>query len=356
MTTESQILARFSGEPQSDLLYLPDLTLWYGWHQRQGTLPPKWAGRSLPDLARAMGVPVWFPFQPWRVKMIGASRREVETSDERIITTETSLGTLTARWALGPDGDWWQVEYPVKSIRDLPAALEVVKAQSYSPDATGLEEARAQVGDDGIVALQLPRRPYSDLLHDFLGWAEGLMLLSDPLVQEMLDTLEGKLQHLLDQLTDLPGSIVLSPDNLDGQYISPKMFARHLAPSYERTVSMLQPHGKVLVVHVGGPIRHLIGPLAGAGIHTLEGISGPPQSNASLSEARQLAGPDLTLWGGIAQDHVLDAHDWGTFEAAVRLATQEAREDSRTILGIADRVPVNAQLDRLEALPELLRV
>ena len=180
------------------------------------------------------------------------------------------------------------------------------------------------------------------------------MLLSDPLVQEILDVLESRLQHLLDQLADLPGSVVLSPDNLDGQYISPKIFTRHLAPSYRRTVSLLRPHGKKLVVHVGGPTRHLVKPLTDAGIHGLEGISGPPQSNASLAEARQLAGPELTLWGGVAQDYLQDAHDWGTFEDAVRLAAEEAREDGRMILGIADRVPVNAELDRLEALPDLI--
>jgi hypothetical protein len=38
----------------------------------------------------------------------------------------------------------------------------------------------------------------------------------------------------------------------------------------------------------------------------------------------------------------------------VRLAAQEAAQDGRMILGIADRVPVNAELDRLEALPELI--
>jgi hypothetical protein len=355
MSYQSQILARFSGEPPAEPLYLPDLSLWYDWHQRQGTLPTQWADLSLADLARAMGAPIWVPFRPWRVETGDALVHHAQSGDERIVQAETPLGTLVARWTLGPDGDWWQVEYPVKSAKDLPAALELVKARSYSLDPTGLREALEQVGEDGIVALELPRRPYSDLLHEFLGWAEGLMLLGDPVVQEMLDILESRLRHVVAQIAQLPGTVVLSPDNLDGQYISPRMFARHLAPSYQNTVSTLQPHDKVVVVHIGGPIRHLVKPLAEAGVHGLEGISGPPQSNTSLAEARQLAGPDLTLWGGIAQDYLQNAHDWGSFETAVHLAVQEAREDGRMILGIADRVPVNAELDRLEALPELVR-
>lgn len=356
MSYQSQILERFSGDQQEpEPLYLPDLTLWYDWHHRQGTLPGKWSSLALPEIARAMGVPVWFPFRPWRIELVGAEAQETRTSDERVLRAETSVGTLVARWTQGPDGDWWQVEYPVKGIKDLPAALELVRSRSYVFDTAGLEQAISKVGDDGIVALELPRRPYSDLLHDFLGWSEGLMLLSEPTVQEMLDTLESRLQHLVEQIAELPGAVVLSPDNLDGQYISPRMFAKHLAPSYQRTVSSLQRRGKFLVIHVGGPIRHLIKPLAEAGVHGLEGISGAPQSNASLAEARELAGPTLTLWGGIAQDYLHDAHDWQVFEDAVRQGIQEASQDSRMMLGIADRVPVNAEMERLEALPSLIQ-
>jgi hypothetical protein len=35
-------------------------------------------------------------------------------------------------------------------------------------------------------------------------------------------------------------------------------------------------------------------------------------------------------------------------------AAQEAQGDSRMILGVADRVPVEAEPDRLEAIPMLL--
>lgn len=354
MTFQSQILGRFSGETEPGPLYLPDLTLWYDWHHRQGTLPPKWEGLSLLDIARAMHVPIWHPVRPWRVETAGVEVHETESNQERIIHVETSRGNLQASWIVGPDGDWWQIEYPVKTAQDLPAALELVTARSYVLEATSLEQTIAQVAEDGVVALELPRRPYSDLLHAFVGWSEGLVLLGEPVIQEMLALLEYNLQQLVEQIAELPGAVVLSPDNLDGQYISPKMFARHLAPSYQQTVSSLRRRSKLLVVHVGGPVRHLVKLLAEAGVQGLEGISGPPQSNASLTDARELAGPNLTLWGGIAQDYLQDAHDWSSFERAARQATQEARQDSRIILGVADRVPANAELDRLEALPDLI--
>jgi hypothetical protein len=51
---------------------------------------------------------------------------------------------------------------------------------------------------------------------------------------------------------------------------------------------------------------------------------------------------------------VLDTHDQARFEAAVRQAVREARENGRMVLGVADRVPVDADLERLKMIPALI--
>ena len=355
MSRRQEVLSRFLGEGPAEPLYVPDLTLWYDWHHEQETLPPEWEGATLPDIARSMDVPIWLPVRPWRTVVQGV---EVETSEqqgERLIRWEAPSGELQARWILGPDGDWWQTEYPVKDKGDLRAALESVEARSYVLDPAALELAESVVGQDGIVAIEIPRRPYSDLLHELLGWSEGLMLLGEPEVNEALNCLEEKLQQLTAEIADLPGELVFSPDNLDGQFISPRMFKKHLASSYHQTAEVLHARDKRFLVHVGGPIRHLVKHLTESGLDGIEGIAGPPQSNATLAEARELAGPDLTLWGGVAQDMLVETYDQGLFSTSVEQAVREARGDGRMILGVADRVPVNASPERLKALPELVR-
>jgi hypothetical protein len=82
----------------------------------------------------------------------------------------------------------------------------------------------------------------------------------------------------------------------------------------------------------------------------VEGIAGPPQSDTTLAEARTLVGPAFTLWGGIPQDTVLNTYDREAYGDAVERAVREASGDARTILGVADRVPVDADLDRLQAI------
>lgn len=110
----------------------------------------------------------------------------------------------------------------------------------------------------------------------------------------------------------------------------------------------------IAVVHIGGPIGRMLAPLAETGVDGIEGIAGPPQSDLSLTEARGLVGHGLVLWGGVAQDFLMATRERPEFEAAVLQATQEAQGDGRMILGVADRVPVEAELDRLEAVPALV--
>lgn len=354
MSLKAELLARFSGEGNGAPLYLPDLTLWYPWQRKKKTLPAKWHGYSLPQVSRALGAPVWLPARPFRVETPGVEVTTTENEQERVIRAETSRGALVARWVVGPDGDWWQSEYPVKSPADLDAALELAQARMYRLDPTELANLESEVGDDGILALELPRRPFSDILHELLGWSEGLMFLAEPAVAEINAILEEKLQALVQQVAELPGTIVLSPDNLDGQFIPPATFKEYLAGSYRQTAELLHRRNKRLVVHVGGPMKHLLLPLVEAGVDVIEGVCGPPQGNLSLAEARALAGPNVTLWGGIPQDFLLDLHDQAKFEAAVRQAAAEVSGDSRLVLGVADRVPTEADLSRLEAIPTLI--
>ncbi len=354
MSHRDEILARFSGMGSGSLLYLPDLTLWYGWHRRRGTLPKRWQGWSLPEISRDLGLPLWLTVQPWRLETTGLEVSLEGGEEERIVRAATPDGTLEARWTRGLDGAWWQVEYPVKEAADLPAALTLAEARSYGVDSAGLDRVQELVGDDGVLALELPRRAFSDLLHEFVGWGEGLRLLNDPLVQRILLVLEGKLQLLVQGLCQLPGRILLSPDNLDGQFLSPRLFERHLADSYRLSSRMLHRHDKWLLVHAGGPVARLLGPLAAAGVDGIQGIAGPPQGDTTLAQGRELAGPEMTLWGGIPQDYLLDVHSEQELEAVARQAAREAAGDGRMILGVADRVPPAADLARVLAIMDLI--
>ena len=199
MTLRNDILARFTGAGGAAPLFLPDLTLWHNWHRERGTLPPAWRDFTLPQAARHLNAPIWATLRPWRAVTPGVTTTSEESVLERVIRYETTSGTLTTRFTRGPDGDWWLTEYPVKSADDLDAARALIEARSYGIDTEDLAALREAVGDDGVIAFELPMRPYSEILHAFVGWSEGLMLFAGdgrPALLEMLAVLEEKVQGL----------------------------------------------------------------------------------------------------------------------------------------------------------------
>ena len=301
MTVLSDVLACFGGSPAGAPLYLADLTQWHSWHHSRGSLPQGWQDYSPAQVAHELGTPLWWSVRPWRPELPGVEITTTETDNEREICYETEAGTIVERWSLGPDGDWWHTEYPLKSARDLPAVRRLVEARSYVVDAVGWEQQRSALGDVGILAMELPQTPYSDLLHTILGWSEGLMLLMgderEPIL-ELLAVMEAKHRTAMVELARLPGAIALAPDNLDGQFIPPSAFRQHMTDSYRLAAEVLHAHDKRLIVHIGGMCRHLLAPLAATGVDGVEGVAGPPQSDAPLSMAREKVGANFLLWGG----------------------------------------------------------
>jgi hypothetical protein len=355
LTQKEKVLARISGRGAPSPVFLPDLTLWYEWHLSRKSLPEPWEKLSLSQIAGELGVPAWMSVKPWKIELPGIEENQSEDGTERTHRFRTKEGVLTSRWTLGPDNDWWQTEYPVKNVLDLKSAMELIQKRTYRIDTSRFAEFEKDAGESSILAVEIPQRPYSDLLHNFIGWSEGLLLLKTekPTIDEMLDILEKKLELFIKEILEISSPILFLPDNLDSNFIYPPVFEEYCEKSYRNTAQMAHEKGKWVVVHVGGAIRSLLGLIGNTGVDVLEGIAGAPQSDASLDDARGSVGSRVTLWGGIPQDYLINTYDRKSFDEAVRTAGRIAARDPKVILGIADRVPVNADIYRIQAVGEL---
>ena len=350
---KERILKQFTAQTVQKPVFLPDMTLWYDFHSRLGSLPDKWKGLPLPEILTELGLPVWVTVCPWEMKSALEIIKEYPEGG-RSETYITSSGELKSHWTLGPDGDWWKDQYPVKTEEDLRGVLEIAEALEYVCKPGLFEKAAEEAGAGGLAAIELPMNPYSELLHNFLGWTEGLMYTFDfpDLINKILQVLGDKYGRLAEEIAGLETDLVYFPDNLDGMFISPPVFEEHLQPVYSAVSEKLHGSGKHTVVHLGGMGRNLLAGLAASGIDCIQGVSGPPQSDADFSAARQATGNATVLWGGIPQDFVLSTHPIEELEKSVNNALKYAETDPRIIAGVADKVVPQADLDRLKLIAD----
>lgn len=345
----------FNGKITHPPLFMPDLNTWYQWHKRRGTLPEEMQTSSIAAIADALNCPAWLVKKPWKVEYQGVAVSVTETENEKTILYATPRRILSEKWTIGPDGDWWQKEYPLKTIDDFDAAETLVDAKTYvvNNDVTVMREGNAAE----VVALQLPMTPYSEMLHSMLGWGDGLLLMMGQgrrRLEKMLDVLEKKRQDLAEKVASDPALLYLIPDNLDGQYISPATFNAYFAASYRSMAKILHNSNKKVIVHLGGIGKHLLPLISSAGIDAVLGVSGPPQSNATLSEAREIVGESMVLWGGIPQSYLTDIHAVEELEQLVREAVLHATQNNRVLIGIADHVPVGTDFSRLQRVARMI--
>ncbi len=355
ITTRADFLACFEGCAGDAVPYAADLTLWLDWQRTRGTLPTEWRDYTPRQIAAALGTPLWQPVRPWHLETPGIEVIHEERENERTVRYRTAVGELRANWVLGPDGDWWQSAYLVKTAADIPAARQLVAAHKYVLEPAAWQDEAAQ---DVIPVIELPKTPYSELLHTWIGWNEGVLLLMGEereQLLELLEVMETQYRELVVTLARLPGTLALAPDNLDGQFITPTAFREHMAGTYRFVAEVLHAQGKRLIVHLGGMGRHLLRGLADAGVDSIAGVAGPPQSDTPLPLARERVGSLVTLWGGIPQDYLVADQPEEELRKVVEEVVQLARADGRMIVGVADRVPVHAELRRLRALAEMVQ-
>ena len=338
-------------KPGTTVPFLPDLRLWYQWHDSKNSIPPKYEGEDLASVSRAIGVTPINYVRPWTTEVTGGTNEREKSSDGKRWTFGSEDEHLTAVWSIGPDGDYWQTEYPVKSAEDLAIVAKYLDRRklSYSPSQTSAES-------DTVEIIELPSRPFAWFMLELVGFSEGLMILMDA-ETEVLDIIakaEADLSELISTICAAnPGSILLSPDNLDAYFISPGYFETYLAASYDGLATIADEHDCCTVVHAGGPVAGLAPLLADSRIDSIVGVAEAPQGDAGIKQIRELTQERIVPWGGIPQDFLLpQTKESDAIDGARRIAS-EARDSGAALLGIADHVPIEADIDRLATIASL---
>jgi uroporphyrinogen-III decarboxylase len=157
----------------------------------------------------------------------------------------------------------------------------------------------------------------------------------------------------LEAMLACSAEVVFWGANYDQDLTWPPFFKEEIAPWLQRVSARVHQAGKFLLTHTDGENRALLPLYPSCGFDVAESVCPHPMTHCTLAEIRAGMGPKTTVWGGIPSITLLeDVMDDQSFEAYLDTVFGALGTGERLILGVADNVPPDASLARLEQIKE----
>ena len=276
----------------------------------------------------------------WRVERTDMPDAGFRTVRYAIVTPRKTLSMV-----LQDDGrTTWVAERLLKEKADV----EIIAAFAPVPrcDATGVEAARAAIGDRGIVRGAIPGFP----IYGQPGcWQDAAVLFG--IEQLILETYEdpGWVAALLGVLRDRKLAFArstagaqfdvleLGGGDASSTVISPTIFERFVAPFDAPIVAAAHDAGQRVVYHTCGGMMPLLEQIAGMTPDAMETFTPKDMGgDARLAEAKARIGSRVCMIGGFDQFHYFAGCTPGETRRAVREAFEQAGRDGGFILAPSD--------------------
>ena len=358
MTMRERLLAPFRGIRADRPAWVADLSYWYDAAEHSGTLPREYTGRDGYKRMHAdLGVGYYYDYEAhlFDAGFDGVELVERQSRTERSRRWRTSSGTLSEHWCFLEGASCWARDtYAVASEDDLPVLREICGRMRFTPTVAAFRALAEWIGESGVPLAPAPRSPLPALLTDWCGVERTIYWLVD-----VPDTMRGIMERI-DAANDAafeiaaaaPCELVHFCDNLDSSASTP-FFDAFMRDYYSRRLEQLHAAGKHAVVHLDGRVRGLLPLLAACGFDGVEALTPAPVGDVAVEDLRAVAAnPRTILWGGVPG--AMFCPPWTRAQIcdhAARLLECHAGE-GRLVVGSADQVPPNGNLDYCAAIAE----
>lgn len=244
----------------------------------------------------------------------------------------------------------------LQSVDDFEIVKYVLDRYRVVPRFEKYEAWREAHGERAFIYMQLPYSGLGYMISRNFGVEKTVYATVDApeAVREFVEAVNATNLRILDAIIDGPFRVLIISDNMDGNVQTPDLYNRYTRSYYSEVARRLHEKGKFLAVHVDGEMRGCLGNLRESGVDCIDAATPAPMFDLTPEEAREEAGPDLILSGGIPPTVFSNTATDAAFEKSVRdwLALKEL--SPRLILAAGDQVPPDAPWERIARLPELV--
>ena len=381
MTHRSRMLATIRGEATDQIPWAPRMDLWTIAQRSRGTLPAANVGLNMVEVARKLGVAchaiggdatlpggrdnrlrgLGFDNQqdfPYRIEVRGLPVETNNDSENLRTLIKTPAGDVFTHLhhtqSMARDGISLPFfkHYAIRSPDDFEAVAQVFDHLEVIPMPEAYRAFQARVGDQGIAVARGPvgASPIHLILHELVAMDQFFYLYHDE--RERMHELAARMTPVFDAILDCvvncDAEVVYWGANYDQDLTWPPFFKEEIAPWLRKVSDRLHAAGKLVLTHTDGENKRLIPLFRTCGFDVAESFCPSPMTKVTLAEMLEGLRPNTTVFGGIPSVALLpDAMADDAFEAYLDELFAAIGRGDHLILGVADNVPPDADLDRL---------
>jgi uroporphyrinogen-III decarboxylase len=281
-------------------------------------------------------------------------------------TFETPAGTLTEEKHMPKPGNEFGIapnahieEHIVKGPDDLAALELLIQAWAAAHEVPDYRKLSAEIGDRGL----LSAHTYSALSHN-AGDAyplEELMIAcyeNPQFVDQLMDLFHNLLMDIMRRALENGAEVVFCSTFFESMSSgwSPKLYRRFFLPRIKDHVDLAHEYGVPYHLYDDGKVAQTLPMLREVGIDLLSTVCPPPSGDVTPAKARELAGRDVCLNGGIDTVNTIWRGTPETIDAAVKEAIEQAAlPEGGYIVGTSDSITEEAPVENFRALFEAVR-
>jgi hypothetical protein len=402
MNNRERMLATIRGEPTDELPWAPRMDLWAIAQGIRGTMPAAFRGKDTAEMADELGVachavradytlttlrgrdPRDYMFRAFGIENHPDHPYRIEMNDLPVDFTYVpgdpphgAFGTYhTVIHA--PAGDVESIlEYTPSLARDGISQPEVIKRVLESPDdyekiaqvyehfevvptPEGYGSFHDRIGERGLAFASGPisASPVHAMLHQLMDMQTFFYAYMDDadamrrLGERMAPFWDAQLNALL----KLDAEVIWWGANYDQDTTWPPFFAEEIVPWVARVGDRIRAAGQLMASHCDGEYDKLLPYLPDCRFDVAESVCTAPMTKRTLRELRLGMGSTTTIYGGIPAVALLESSmKDAEFERHMATTFEQLCSGKRLILGVSDNVPVDASLDRLNRISEMVR-
>ena len=361
LTQKQKLLAVSRGERLEKLPFGARIDIWYNYHLAHESLPEKYKGWSMSEVARDQGAGV-------QKRFFSVVREEYQDVDLQITKDgdherreyKTPRGNVykELQWTTH-EGSWlpYEVSKLFKSAEDYPAIIYLMEHTVPAPDFEAYNKVCNEIGEDGQVMSGIGLwSPMHRIMREIIGYVAFFYELADH--PEELEELHGAVKRLERKKYEVAAQSDHELFHVCGNWsdeIHTPVFEQYIVPWLEEIGEFLHARGKLAMIHGDGEMKRMLPLMKNLGMDVFEGITPQPQTSMTMREFREAIGEDVTIWGGIPSVLFEPTYSDKEFESFVVGILREMAPGHRFIVGMGDNLPVSADVNRVGKVAELIQ-